>query len=128
MQAHILCAHPDGDFAHRLRKSLEQTAPLPAFEHFLQAEALYLRAKALAASGEEPAIVLSSIDLQADSGIDLLTRIHNSPPLQQTRKILIATPEEISAADPLLQIGALHGRLDPNFDNATPPPLLQRLL
>ena len=129
MPALVLCAHRDPAVAGRLGEALARLAGSSiSFEHFRRFSDLDARAAIAISTGELPALIFTGVRLQETNGVELIRRLHDEPPLRSAKKILLARAEEVAEADNLLQMGALHGRLDPDFDDATLGLLIRNLL
>jgi len=129
MPALVLCAHRDPAVAGRLHDALARVAgDALAFEPFTRFRTLDDRAAEAIAAGEDLALIFTGVELQETNGVELIRRLHDEPPLRAARKVLIAAADEVAEADSLLQLGALHGRLDPDFDDQALEVLLRNLL
>lgn len=129
MPSFILCAHRDPTVAMRLQEAFDEAVPGELeVESFLDGEDLANRAGAVMAENGDVPLVFAGIDLDGIDGIELLRQLQDAPPLRGSRKVLLAFADETGEADVLLQRGALHGRLDPDFDEEALKRLLRNLL
>ncbi|MGB6219536.1 ATP-binding protein [Haloferula sp.] len=129
MPSLILCAHRDPTVATRLQEAFDEAVPGELeVESFLSGEDLANRAGAVMAENGDLPLIFAGIDLDDLDGIELLRQLQDAPPLRSSRKVLLAFANETGEADMLLQRGALHGRLDPNFDEESLKRLLRNLL
>ncbi|MEP4078809.1 ATP-binding protein [Haloferula sp.] len=129
MPSLVLCAHRDPAVSDRLREAFDRAVPgMVEIEAFSNGDELANRAGVLIAEGRDMPLVFASIDLDELDGIELLRQLQNTPPFRSSRKVLLAVADETGDADMLLQRGALHGRLDPDFDDESLKRLLRNLL
>lgn len=124
MPSLVLCAHHNPVVAERLREAYDRLAPGEiVVESFTNGRELHERAEAAAKENIDIPLIFSGLDLDELDGVALLCGLQKSPDFSGSRKVLLATAEQAESADTLLQCGALHGRLDPDFEDET----LQRL-
>ncbi|MEM9237259.1 MAG: ATP-binding protein [Verrucomicrobiota bacterium] len=129
MSVLVLCAHRDPGVAERLLAFFEAAVPgVFEVENFRNGEELANRAGEVIAGERDLPLVFSGIELEGIDGVEMLRQLQDAPPLRGSRKVLVAEAEETVDADPLLQTGALHGRLDPDFDDDSLRCLLRNLL
>lgn len=129
MPSIVLCAHRDPAVPDRLRAAFDKFVPgMIEVEAFTNGDELANRAGAIIAEKCDLSLIFAGIDLDALDGIELLRQLHNAPPLRSSRKVLVAEASDTGDADMLLQRGALHGRLDPEFDEESLKRLLKNLL
>ena len=129
MPSLVLCAHRDPAVSVRLREAFDSAVPgMVEVEAFTDGEELANRAGSVIAESRDLPLIFAGIDLDGLDGIELLRLLQNAPPLRSSRKVLLAVADETGDADMLLQRGALHGRLDPEFDNESLKRLLRNLL
>jgi signal transduction histidine kinase/CheY-like chemotaxis protein len=129
MQSLVFCAHRDPAVSARLREAFDKLVPgMVEVEAFTDGDELANRAGEVLVEGRDLPLVFAGINLDKLDGIELLRQLHNAPPLRSSRKVLLANATDTGDADMLLQRGALHGRLDPDFDDESLNRLLRNLL
>ena len=129
MPSLVLCAHRDSTVSNRLREAFDKLVPgMIEVEAFTDGTEVANRAGSAIAEGRDVPLVFAGIDLDELDGIELLRQLQNAPPLRSSRKVLLANASSTGDADMLLQRGALHGRLDPDFDDEALNRLLKNLL
>ncbi|MFC7336643.1 ATP-binding protein [Haloferula chungangensis] len=129
MPSLVLCAHRDPSVPERLRASFATSVPgMIDVEAFTNGAELANRAGAVLAEKRDLPLIFAGIDLDELDGIELLRQLHHVPPLRDCRKVLLAEADDTGDSDTLLQLGALHGRLDPEFDEEALRRLMKSLL
>ncbi len=113
----ILCAHRDDALVSRLEEEIDHwSGGAFRFERFTDGGRLIGRARELRKAEEDLAMVFCGLDLETIDGASTLIAIREEPQLRGTRRLLLDAIHGGCRADELLQHGALHARVDPDFD------------
>ncbi len=112
----ILCAHRDDDLVSRVEEEVRGwSGDAFRFENFTGGDELLRRARELRTAGKDVAMVFCGLELDGTDGASALLEIREEPLLRGTRRLLLDTIAGGCRADELLQQGALHARVDPDF-------------
>lgn len=113
----ILCAHRDDALVSRLEETLDEwSGEAFRFERFTSGRDLISRAREIRDDGGDLAMIFCGLEIDGIDGTGTLLAIRSDPRLRGTRRLLLDVIEGNCRADELLQHGALHARVDPDFD------------
>lgn len=113
----ILCAHRDPSLVSRLQAALVDWAEDAfEFDSFRSGRDLISRAREIRDAGDDLAMVFCGLELDDIDGTGTLLAMRNEPRLRGTRRMLLDMVKGGRRVDDLLQHGALHARVDPDFE------------